>query len=943
MLLVVLPSLISARVYYVPDISVREGAWYDVRSYGAAGTGLIDDQPEIQAAIDAAEDATNPGTVFFPPGQYLISSPLVLNERVNIVGVGFGSQIHQSADDHLFDATSSIQYLNMEGLLLTSEATTAGKSLLELLNVHDSSFTNIFLRGSYYGIHVYGCLRNVFTNIVTYRGPTGMLPGVPSNMECQIYSEQGGGQGANSNDYIACKISSAVGIANRGFYFATGTGGFTITGGTMEGHAGYIPIEVAANSAYALIEGVHLEGATNCLIYRAGQARISGIYSSGEVVIYGPNAFISNGYIAGLTLDKEAWNVTVNGVHIGASGITNDSSGATITNITSSAGYWAAREGRQNRSVRNIVDGDVEVWISSLPIGFANDNSATVEEETTLYMFGSSSCKVTVGGGQTRGGIYYELSGDNFKELTTPDLTNIRNSDYQWTLSGSGTAEYYLEASGGGDPSITFQPWAVLLNGTPVIEDSADPLAQSRWDYDDNDALGYNTVYVRLSDDTDPDSKTTAYVQAAQRRHYITASAWVYVPETNGGAPSIYEYKSGGIGASFVVTTFTVPTEEWTRIVTTRILDPKTTADRIEFGVYGGSAGDIVYFDGIEIVPGDAASPGFDDSRGLDSDFRVGGDLRVEGDSVFVEAQADSFVAGTGVFGDYSNLMLSSEEFDDAGVYTYNAVSVILAVDDTSSPRGTVTAERVYDNVANAFSRQVLQVVTGSTAADTQYTFSCWIQSAGGATTQVQTIFNDAGGAGIQAAWHTVTASWTRISQTATFGNGAVRQIGFGQVCDTNDINGIYMWGGQLAAGSSSGGYAQTTSATVSGEGIVTVDGVFGGDLTVAGQVVFTPSGAQAITAVGDAILANATMVVLNPDADYTLTSTPTIADGAAGQIIYVTCENAEANTVTVQDQDTLAGSNLQLGGVNRAVSGKDVLCLLFDGTDWLEVSWQNN
>jgi len=84
-------------------------------------------------------------------------------------------------------------------------------------------------------------------------------------------------------------------------------------------------------------------------------------------------------------------------------------------------------------------------------------------------------------------------------------------------------------------------------------------------------------------------------------------------------------------------------------------------------------------------------------------------------------------------------------------------------------------------------------------------------------------------------------------------------------------------------------------------------------------------------------------MVVLNPDGDYTLTSTPTIADGETGQILYITCANAEAHTVTIQDQDTLGSSNLQLGANTRAISGKDVLQLMFDGTDWIEVSFANN
>jgi hypothetical protein len=116
-----------------------------------------------------------------------------------------------------------------------------------------------------------------------------------------------------------------------------------------------------------------------------------------------------------------------------------------------------------------------------------------------------------------------------------------------------------------------------------------------------------------------------------------------------------------------------------------------------------------------------------------------------------------------------------------------------------------------------------------------------------------------------------------------------------------------------------------------------------GGDNYFAGETIYAPSSDQVIDAVGDSILANATTVFLNPDGDYTLTSTPTIADGTKGQILYIMCNNAEANIVTVQDEDSLGGSNLELGAASRAISGKDVLTLIFDGVDWTEQSYTDN
>lgn len=117
------------------------------------------------------------------------------------------------------------------------------------------------------------------------------------------------------------------------------------------------------------------------------------------------------------------------------------------------------------------------------------------------------------------------------------------------------------------------------------------------------------------------------------------------------------------------------------------------------------------------------------------------------------------------------------------------------------------------------------------------------------------------------------------------------------------------------------------------------------GTVTSTGIHIFTPSATQAITAVGNTILANAHTIALNPDANYTLTSTPTIADGTTGQLLYITCPNGEANAVTVQDEGTLAGSNIQLNTAvtTRTVGDLDRLVLEFNGTYWCEVSYSDN
>jgi len=99
----------------------------------------------------------------------------------------------------------------------------------------------------------------------------------------------------------------------------------------------------------------------------------------------------------------------------------------------------------------------------------------------------------------------------------------------------------------------------------------------------------------------------------------------------------------------------------------------------------------------------------------------------------------------------------------------------------------------------------------------------------------------------------------------------------------------------------------------------------------------------QQIGAVGNTIQARYDVVELYPLGDYTLTSTPTIPDGVKGQVLTIMGKLNVTDSVTLQDQDTLASSNIQLGANTRAISGRDVLVLLFNGTDWIEISYQDN
>jgi len=124
-----------------------------------------------------------------------------------------------------------------------------------------------------------------------------------------------------------------------------------------------------------------------------------------------------------------------------------------------------------------------------------------------------------------RGNLYYANGEDDAgripigklnAELTTspPTLTvSIKNDSYSWTISSQGTNVYFLRTIDSLNPDIN-QPSTVLQNGVAMTPGTLPNLAAGEWAYGNSDSLDYNTVYVRLSDSTDPDLKVLDYVQA---------------------------------------------------------------------------------------------------------------------------------------------------------------------------------------------------------------------------------------------------------------------------------------------------------------------------------------------------------------------------------------------------------------------------------------------
>lgn len=93
-------------------------------------------------------------------------------------------------------------------------------------------------------------------------------------------------------------------------------------------------------------------------------------------------------------------------------------------------------------------------------------------------------------------------------------LIDIVDAAYKWTLSADGTSNYYLELAAGGDPG-QLEPQTVFQEDARMSSGTLGSLAANSFAYGDSagDALGYNTIYVRISDSSDPDGKAQGYLQ----------------------------------------------------------------------------------------------------------------------------------------------------------------------------------------------------------------------------------------------------------------------------------------------------------------------------------------------------------------------------------------------------------------------------------------------
>jgi hypothetical protein len=110
---------------------------------------------------------------------------------------------------------------------------------------------------------------------------------------------------------------------------------------------------------------------------------------------------------------------------------------------------------------------------------------------------------------------------------------SILNGDRQWVLyeSDSIGSEYYLNLEDSLGADILSEPGVVLEDGTALTRGTHTLLGVGEWDYTYDVTIGYNTVFIKLSDGSDPNLQSDHYLEAGVVKDYCIDTIETHGPD----------------------------------------------------------------------------------------------------------------------------------------------------------------------------------------------------------------------------------------------------------------------------------------------------------------------------------------------------------------------------------------------------------------------------
>lgn len=250
-------------------------------------------------------------------------------------------------------------------------------------------------------------------------------------------------------------------------------------------------------------------------------------------------------------------------------------SGSGITVTASAASFISGDVKRQITSGvgRATITGFTSTTVVTCDVVDSFSSTSISSGDWTLE--GSPSISITPSIKEPIGGIC-TLTVTGGSE-TFHDL--LLSSGDNWLVSGSGTNEYYLDNSSSLYTAV--EPDRIYVNDIQLAVGVIGTLGVSQWAWGDNDALGYDTIYIRMptTEAPDPDdaySTDTAYIEwsavAVTGDAFRTTDVGKYV-RINGGYVQILNYASAQSVSGPVIltlddvdasTSYAIETEVWT-------------------------------------------------------------------------------------------------------------------------------------------------------------------------------------------------------------------------------------------------------------------------------------------------------------------------------------------------------------------------------------------
>lgn len=431
--------------------------WVSVKDFGAVGDGVTDDSAAINAATYYMYLTFGGGTVRFPPGTYLCESVLFPRSRVNWYGEAVTGYFATGANGVVIKRASALTILAYQTASLWS-------------------CRNIEFEGNAGGAGTY-----------IFAKPPG---GISLPTDDPLYP---GDYTLGSGFYLYnCTLSSA----NYGIGNASSIGSINATDCMFRDFTTAILNVTDSTIDRCLFTGNTFAG----ISLNTGANRINNCFfefnRNGSNVGYG--IFIQSNsteiQIQGCRFDRNAGQ----DIYI-ASGAKRPS-GILIQGNFFNRGSWG-----DNQVIRSSVFAagadDISV-IGNTVKSYSSFPSTVMGVVAPLSLFVHSGCTGVIYRDNNTSALCREMPLTTASPSTT--LNKFGNA-WTWTQSGSGSDEWYLTDNYNTDDNpYIVEPQYISVNGSILDAGTAGALAVGEWDFADNDSLGFDTIYCRVTETGEP-------------------------------------------------------------------------------------------------------------------------------------------------------------------------------------------------------------------------------------------------------------------------------------------------------------------------------------------------------------------------------------------------------------------------------------------------------